>query len=285
MKKVLVLGASGMAGHVVYTYLTELKKYHVIGTTNSNNLEGVSLKMNIFDEKEVRKVIEEVKPDIIVNCIGMLINSSKSNPAQTIYGNSYFPYVLKNLAHDNGAKLIHISTDCVFSGKEGNYTENSFKDAVDIYGLSKNLGEINDSQNLTIRTSIIGPELKQKGEGLFHWFMHQEGVINGYRSNFWSGVTTLELAKFIDWVIANPLTGLIHLTNNQAISKYDLLHLFNDVYEKNIIILDEKDYVCNKSFLNTNDEITFVVPSYKEMLEEQKEFMLNHKENYDNNYF
>lgn len=284
MKKILVLGAAGMAGHVVYTYLTELNKYNVIGTTNSNHLEGISLKMNIFDRKEVEKVIEDVKPDIIINCIGMLIKSSISNPDQTIYGNAYFPYILKNLAHKNNAKLIHISTDCVFSGKVGSYEEDSFKDATDIYGLSKNLGEINDSENLTIRTSIIGPELKQNGEGLFHWFMHQKGTVNGFKSNIWSGITTLELAKFIDWVIDNPIVGLIHLTNNDSISKYNLLHIFNDVYQKDLIIVDEKDYVCNKSFISTNDKMTYMVPKYQEMIEDQKEFMLHHKKFYEN-YF
>ncbi|HAT3993762.1 SDR family oxidoreductase [Elizabethkingia anophelis] len=284
MKKILVLGASGMAGHVVYTYLTELNKYNVVGTTNNNNLEGISLKMNIFDRKEVENVIEDVKPDIIINCIGMLIRSSRSNPDQTIYGNAYFPYILKNLAHKNNAKLIHISTDCVFSGKVGSYEEDSFKDATDIYGLSKNLGEINDSENLTIRTSIIGPELKQNGEGLFHWFMHQKGAVNGFKSNIWSGVTTLELAKFIDWVIDNPIVGLIHLTNNDSISKYNLLHIFNDVYQKDLIIVDEKDYVCNKSFISTNDKMTYMVPKYQEMIEDQKEFMLHHKKFYEN-YF
>lgn len=285
MKKILVLGAAGMAGHVIYTYLTELRKYEVIGTTNSNNLEGVSLKMNIFDKEEINSVIENVEPDLIINCIGMLIRSSKSNPDQTIYGNAYFPYILKDLANKKNAKLIHISTDCVFSGKDGNYTEHSFKDATDIYGLSKNLGEINDSENLTIRTSIIGPEIKRNGEGLFHWFMHQGANVNGFKSNFWSGVTTLELAKFIDWVIDNPLNGLFHLTNNQAISKYDLLHIFNDVFDKNVTILAEKDYICNKSFVNTNNQVTFTVPSYRQMLKEQREFMLNHKKNYDNIYF
>uniref|UniRef100_UPI0028AB8762 sugar nucleotide-binding protein n=1 Tax=Empedobacter sp. TaxID=1927715 RepID=UPI0028AB8762 len=195
MKKILVLGAAGMAGHVVYTYLTELNKYEVIGTTNSNNIKGVNIKLNIFDKDEVEKTIKKLQPDIIVNCIGMLIRTSRTNPDQTIYGNAYFPYILKDLADKNNAKLIHISTDCVFSGKIGGYTENSFKDATDVYGLSKNLGEIIDDKNLTIRTSIIGPELKQNGEGLFHWFMQQDRIVNGFKSNFWSGVTTLELAK------------------------------------------------------------------------------------------
>lgn len=285
MKKILVLGSAGMAGHVVYTYLKDLNKYEIIGTTNSNNLPGVSLKMNIFDVEEVRTVIQKNTPDYVINCIGMLIRTSREHPDQTIYGNAYFPHYLREVVNSVRAKLIHISTDCVFSGKTGKYTEQSYKDATDIYGLSKNLGEIIDNQNLTIRTSIIGPELKQNGEGLFHWFMHQKGVVNGFRSNFWSGVTTLELAKFIDWQIDNPLNGLIHLTNNESISKYDLLQIFNNVYQRGLNILDDKDYICDKSFINTNKLITYQVPSYSQMLKDQNEYMLAYKEFYEKNYF
>ncbi|MGJ1235748.1 dTDP-4-dehydrorhamnose reductase family protein [Sphingobacterium multivorum] len=276
MKKVLVLGAAGMAGHVMYTYLSELNKYEVVGTTNSNNLSGVSYKLDIFNSDNVKEMIERIRPDFIINCIGMLIKTAKEHPDRTIYGNAYFPHLLRKIADENHAKLIHISTDCVFSGKTGRYTEESFKDATDVYGLSKNLGEIVDERNLTIRTSIIGPELKQDGEGLFHWFMSQKGEINGFRSNFWSGVTTLELAKFIDWVIDNPLTGLLHLTNNQPISKYDLLKIFNEVYRKDLKILDEKDYVSDKSFINTNENFGFFVPSYMIMIREQMDFMSSH---------
>ncbi|MGJ1535281.1 dTDP-4-dehydrorhamnose reductase family protein [Sphingobacterium multivorum] len=282
MKKVLVLGAAGMAGHVVYTYLSELNKYEVVGTTNNNYLNGISLKMDIFKPDEVNRIIYQVKPDFIINCIGMLIKTSRQHPDQTIYGNAYFPHLLKKLASENGSKLIHISTDCVFSGSTGSYTENSFKDASDVYGLSKNLGEIIDEENLTIRTSIIGPELKQNGEGLFDWFMSQQGEINGFRSNIWSGVTTLELAKFIDWVLEldQAVVGLVHLTNNQSISKFDLLNIFNKVYDRGLTISDHKDYVCDKSFINTKMNIDHKVPIYKEMIQEQKLFMDEHDDFY-----
>lgn len=277
MIKILVLGAAGMAGHVVYTYLKELGKYDVIGTTNSNNLYGVNLKLDIFKIGEVENIIVEHKPNFIVNCIGMLIKTSITNPEQTIYGNAYFPHLLRKISNKHNIKLIHISTDCVFSGKDGKYIETSFKDATDIYGLSKNLGEIIDSENLTIRTSIIGPEIKNDGEGLFHWFMNKKGSVNGFKSNLWSGVTTLELSKFIDWVIDNPITGLVHLTNGNEISKYDLLVLINDIYQRKIQILDNKDYICDKSFINSNIDLGFKVPTYKVMLEEQQVFMNNHK--------
>lgn len=269
-----------MAGHVVYTYLNEKNKYQLLGTTNSNDFEGNTAKLDIFNQENLLGLIENFNPDIVVNCIGMLINGANQFPDKTIYANSFFPHLLRRLSFEKSFKLIHISTDCVFSGKNGKYTEKSFKDATDIYGLSKSLGEINDASNLTIRTSIIGPEIKQKGEGLFHWFMNQRGPIYGYKSNIWSGVTTLELAQFIDWVIENPLTGLCHLTNNDSISKFDLLHLFNAIYSKQLIISDEKDYASNKSFVNTNSAIGYSVASYKKMLEDQKEFMDAHQNFY-----
>ncbi|MDH6250685.1 dTDP-4-dehydrorhamnose reductase [Chryseobacterium sp. H1D6B] len=285
MKNIIVLGASGMAGHVVYTYLKEKldsQKYRVLGTTNNNNFSDVSQKLNIFDTNEVEKYLVDVKPYMVINCIGMLIKGSKEFPDKTIFANSYFPHFLARLASENSFKLVHISTDCVFSGKKGGYTENSPKDASDIYGMSKALGEIVDSKNLTIRTSIIGPEIKQNGEGLFDWFMKsEESNISGYKSNFWSGITTLELAKFLTWLVSNDnLNELVHLTNNEAVSKYSLLTLFNEVYAKNKTINDDRDYICDKSFINTNKQLTYQVPSYKEMLEEQKEFMKNHSDLY-----
>ncbi len=280
MKRILVMGAAGMAGHMVYTYLQETGKYDVLGTTNNNDLTTPTYKVNIFDPNHVKEVISRTKPQVIINCIGMLIQTSKSYPDRAIYGNAYFPHLLKSLATEHNAKLIHISTDCVFSGRTGGYIESSFKDATDLYGMSKSLGEINDDKHLTIRTSIIGPEIKSDGEGLFHWFMHQTGKVNGFRHNMWSGVTTLELAKFIGWVIENPFAGLIHLTNNQPFSKLNLLKLIKDVYNKTITIAEDEDFICNKSFFSTDPRMSYEVTDYETMLKEQKQFMDRHKHLY-----
>lgn len=285
MKNIVVLGASGMAGHVVYTILKEKldkQNYNVLGTTNSNNFSDITQKLDIFNTNAVEEYLVKEKPYMVINCVGMLIRSSKQFPDKTIFANSYFPHFLAKMASENSFKLVHISTDCVFSGKIGGYTEDSLKDAVDVYGVSKALGEIIDDENLTIRTSIIGPEIKENGEGLFDWFMKtNETNISGYKSNFWSGVTTLELAKFIAWLIDNNnFNQLIHLTNSEAISKYSLLSIFNEVFEQNKTINDKKDYICNKSFINTNRQLTYQVPTYRQMLEEQKEFMKNHSDLY-----
>lgn len=282
IENILVLGASGMAGHVIYTYLKENGNYNVYGTVNTNKFDGIDNVLDIQDRKNVLDLIVEIKPDYVVNCIGVLIKGSSSHPEKAIYANAYFPHFLASLSSEYNFRLIHISTDCVFLGDKGSYLEESIKDARDLYGVSKGLGEVNGGNNMTVRTSIIGPELKKTGEGLFDWFMHQKNMVFGYRNAFWSGVTTLELAKFIGYIISNDLIleKLFHLTNNTPISKFDLLSLFSNIFKKNITISDEKDYAVNKSFINTNLHINHSVSGYEKMLLEQKDFMLKHPEFY-----
>lgn len=282
--KVLVLGASGMAGHVIYTILEE-NGFDVLGTVNNNDFGSKTVKVNVFDCQKLEQLIIEFKPEMVINCIGMLIKGSKSNPEKAVYLNAYLPHLLDSFSRKYNFRFIHISTDCVFSGSKGSYIETDVKDAKDFYGQSKALGEVINDQSLTIRTSIIGPEIVHHGEGLFDWFMLQQNEINGYKSNFWSGITTLELAKFIVFIIQNPISGLYHLTNNTPISKFDLLNIFSRVYQKKINIISEVDYVCDKSFINTNSNVKYIVPSYLVMIEDQKQFMDKYMTNYKSEYF
>lgn len=285
--KVVILGASGMAGHVLKVFLEENTNFQVIGTAFSNVFDKSLIKLDVFDLISVEEMLQKHKPDAIINCVGILINQSVKEPEKAIFVNSFFSHFLNKEAKKINAKLIHLSTDCVFSGKnKGNYTENSQKDALDLYGQSKSLGEIIDDNNvLTIRTSIIGPELpKANSEGLFHWFMSQKGEVFGYKKAIWSGVTTLELSKFISYILSkeNNLSGLFHLTNNTSISKYELLKLFSKVYNlKNVDIKENNEYEINKSFLNTNQREPYIVPSYEQMIVEQYNFMKNHEELYN----
>ena len=158
-KKILLLGATGMAGHVAYHYLNETNKYEIVDVVFRNKLTADSIVLDVTDKHATEELIKTVKPDIIVNCIGILIKGSRQHPDNAIYINAYFPHLLERLSSEINAKLIHISTDCVFSGKKGNYTEYDFRDADDVYGRSKALGEVENDRDLTIRTSIIGPEL------------------------------------------------------------------------------------------------------------------------------
>ncbi len=272
-KKVLLFGATGMAGHIAYYYLQSTERYELINVVYRTKLVKDSIVVDVTDKNAVTKLVEEVRPDLIINCIGVLIKGSKEHPDNAIFINAYFPHLLKKLSDKIGAKLIHISTDCVFSGKRGNYTESDFRDADDIYGRSKALGEIINDKDLTIRTSIIGPELKTNGEGLFHWFMHQTGQVNGFKTAIWGGVTTLELAKAIDNAIVQEQTGLIQLSNGIGITKYDLLSLFKKIWHRsNVNILPYDGNEIDKSIAKS-DKFAYEVPSYEVMLLEQYEWM------------
>lgn len=277
-KRILLFGATGMAGHIAYYYLSSLGRYNIIDVVFRTPLTENSIVINVTDKDAVTKVVREQQPDIILNCVGVLVKGSKEHPDNAIYINAYFPHQLEALADEIGAKLIHISTDCVFSGKKGSYSEEDFRDADDIYGRSKALGEVVNNKNLTIRTSIIGPELKN-GEGLFHWFMNQRGQVNGFQTAIWGGVTTLELAKAIDVAIQQEKTGLIQLSNGIGISKYDLLHLFKNIWNKDIEILPYDGNDVNKSIAKST-RFDYEVPSYEQMLMEQHEWMKNHQELY-----
>lgn len=272
-KKVLLFGATGMAGHIAYYYLQSTERYELINVVYRTKLVKDSIVVDVTDKNAVTKLVEEVRPDLIINCVGVLIKGSKEHPDNAIFINAYFPHLLKKLSDKIGAKLIHISTDCVFSGKRGNYTESDFRDADDIYGRSKALGEIINDKDLTIRTSIIGPELKTNGEGLFHWFMHQTGQVNGFKTAIWGGVTTLELAKAIDNAIVQEQTGLIQLSNGIGITKYDLLNLFKKIWHRsNVNILPYDGNEIDKSIVKS-DKFVYEVPGYEVMLLEQYEWM------------
>ena len=177
-----------------------------------------------------------------------------------------------------GFRLIHMSSDCVFSGANGPYRESDRRDADEVYGRTKALGEIVNDRDLTIRTSKIGPELNAGGSGLFNWFMAQQGRIKGFAEAMWSGVTTLELAKAVDAAINEYTTGLVHLTNGQAISKYELLMLFREIWKRDDIDVErDTSRKSNRGLLRTRSDYRYQVPTYRSMLEEMKSFMDAHR--------
>ncbi len=281
----MILGSAGMLGHMVYNYLKSLNKYIIVDTSFPEKLHGGSKLLNVTNKEELEDFISSEKPDILVNCIGILLRGSKDDPSNAIYLNSYLPHQLSKLLRQNGGKLVHISTDCVFTGNKGKYAETDFKDARDTYGLSKALGEVDNDHDLTMRTSIIGPELKEKGEGLFHWFMKQNGEINGYTKMFWGGVTTLELAKAIDAAIVQEITGLIHVTNSQPISKFEMVTLFKDIWKTDHIqITPVEGKVADKSLISVRNDFKYQVASYSKMIEDQRNWMLTYSNLYVKNY-
>lgn len=272
--KILILGSTGMAGHVVYNYLKKRNDFEIINVAFRKKLNSSTLIVDVTDKLSINKTINEIKPDIIINCIGILIKGAKNNPANAVFINAYFPHLLSDLAMQINAKLIHISTDCVFSGKKGNYLPDSPKDAQDVYGMSKALGEVINNKDLTIRTSIIGPELKTDGEGLLHWFLYQNGVINGFTESYWSGITTLQLAKVIEQSIDNKLTGLLQISNGKKISKFDLLIIFKKIWKKeNIEINSVEGKKVDKSLIPSECKHISQIPDYEIMCIELENWM------------
>jgi dTDP-4-dehydrorhamnose reductase len=265
--KVLIIGATGMLGHITFMHLKKLDKYQLFNSVYRTKLTKDSIICNVRNEKELSSLFSKVRPSIVINCVGALVNESKENPTNAIYLNALLPHKLKDFCNQYQAKLIHISTDCVFSGKDGSYTEEDFRDADDVYGRSKALGEITEMPHCTLRTSIVGPELKQKGTGLFHWFINQKDQVQGFTNALWSGVTTLELAKAIDKVIVNNLIGLYHVTNGEPISKFDLLRLFNELRGNKIKIVPNNEFKINKTLKKSN-KFDFKVLDYNSMLQE-----------------
>lgn len=277
--KVLVLGAGGMAGHVIALRLKE-KGHDVTGLARRELSFCNHVCVDAADETEISRVLSDGNYDVVINAIGVL-HEINFKPAYGIWINSYFPHRLIELLENTQTKLIHLSTDCVFGGHDGGgYKETSIPTATDYYGRSKLLGEFEDDKNLVFRMSIVGPDINEKGTGLFHWFMRQKEAVNGYAEVIWTGVSTIVLADAIDAALQQNLTGIYQLVNNDSINKYELLKLFNDLRKEKILISKTTDYSVDKSLINTRTDFDFVVPSYQEMATGMGEWIRSHKELY-----
>lgn len=280
-KSVLVLGSTGMIGHQIYNYLEKLNIYDLHNIAYRKKLTEDTVLADAMNLEIFLKVISEFNPDYIINCIGILIDKANTNPKDAVFLNAYFPHVLSNLANDIDAKLIHISTDCVFSGNQTiPYIETDIKDGAGIYAKTKSLGEINNEKHLTLRTSVVGPELKEDGEELFHWFMTQSKRIEGYKQSVWSGVTTIYLAKAVNASIKKNISGLHHVTNNLSINKYELLKLFKKYTKKEIILVPVDGTKTNKSFIDTRNVLGLKIPNYEQMIAEMIEVIRENNDLY-----
>lgn len=278
--KYLILGVNGMAGHIIAQYLIE-QGHNVQGFAREQSPICDTIIGDARREQDIREALLSDTYDYVINCIGVLNKFVDANLADGIYLNSVLPHFVAKELEETSTKLIHISTDCVFEGLQGKYVETDVPDATSYYGRSKALGEVVDEKNLTIRTSIIGPELKSNGIGLFHWFMSQTDKVYGYEKVLWSGVTTLQLAKAIVQEIEKPQTGLYHLVNNQDIPKHDLLVLFNKYCREKSIEIGVNDTLVNdKTLRNTREYPPLEVPSYEVMIQEMAEWMKGHPDFY-----
>ena len=278
--KVLILGGTGMAGHTISVYFKEAG-HDVTSFSRSKVDYCKNVNGDITDFKNLKMIINEGQYDAIINAIGVLNQDAEDNKSNAVLLNSYLPHFLSDTTKEMKTRVIHMSTDCVFSGKAGGYSETSFRDGETFYDRSKALGELENNKDLTFRNSIIGPDMSERGIGLFNWFMKQESQINGFTKAIWTGVTTLTLAKAMEQALKENLIGLYNLVNNETISKYELLKLFNKYMKgEQIEILPSDKLSLNKSLINNRTDFSFKVPSYEAMVAEMKEWIENHKDLY-----
>lgn len=278
--KLLILGGTGMAGHTISIYFKEAG-HDVTAFSRSKVDYCKNVNGDITDFENLKKLINEGQYDAIINAIGILNQEAEDHKSNAVLLNSYLPHFLSDTTKEMKTRVVHMSTDCVFSGKTGGYSETSFRDGETFYDRSKALGELENSKDLTFRNSIIGPDMSERGIGLFNWFMKQEGQINGFTKAIWTGVTTLTLAKAMEQALKENLTGLYNLVNNETISKYELLRLFNKYMKaEQIEILPSDNLSLDKSLINNRTDFSFKVPSYEAMVAEMKEWIDNHKDLY-----
>jgi NAD-dependent epimerase/dehydratase len=278
--KFLVCGCNGMAGHTISLYLKE-QGHEVLGFDRQKSLYVDSFVGNAFDTEMLRKVISEGHFDSVINCIGILNQFAEQNKALASFLNSYFPHFLAETTIGTDTQVIHMSTDCVFSGKRGSYTEDDFQNGETFYDRSKALGELNDDKNITLRNSIVGPDINPKGIGLLNWFMQQSGEINGYTKAMWTGQTTLQLAKTMEVAAREKAHGLYNTVPNHSISKNDLCGLFNHYLKNNSIKINPVEGInVDKSLKRTKFEFSYLIPDYEQMVAELAEWIKGHKDMY-----
>lgn len=276
----LICGCNGMAGHTISLYLKE-QGHYVFGFDRRKSDLIDSVAGDACDKEFVNDLVLSGNYDTVINCIGILNQAAEDNKALATYLNSYFPHLLAEITKDTNIQVIHMSTDCVFSGKRGEYTEDDFQDGTTFYDRSKALGELNDDKNITLRNSIVGPDINPNGIGLLNWFLKQEGPINGYTKAMWTGQTTLQLAKTMEQAAIRRAHGLYNTVPDKSISKYDLLKLFNKYLRNDSIVINPVEGVnADKSLKRTKFEFDYLVPDYETMVKEMAEWIKNHKDLY-----
>ncbi|MCD4533745.1 sugar nucleotide-binding protein [Nocardioides sp. cx-169] len=274
---VLILGASGMAGHVVSTYLRE-SGYTVTTAASRHPLDSSTHMVDVRRFQDVETLLATGGYDVVVNCVGALVAASDHAPPLAVALNSLLPHQLAHACASSGPRIIHLSTDCVFSGKTGPYREDSFRDGPGFYDRTKALGELENSKDVTLRTSIVGPEIRTPATGLFHWVMSSQGEVRGFTRSIWNGLTTLQLAKEIDELIRrHDIAGVVQPVPENSISKHDLVELISTTFRhENLTVTPVEGKDADKTLLQTRSDYHRTVPDFQLMLADLRDWMIGH---------
>lgn len=282
--KFFVCGCNGMAGHTISLYLQE-QGHQVYGFDLQKSKYIKSFAGNAFDTDAIANAIKVGKYDTVINCIGVLNNFAENNHALAAFLNGYFPHFLAKITEETDTQVIHMTTDCVFSGKKGNYTEHDLRDGETFYDRSKALGEIEDGKNISLRNSIVGADINPNGIGLLNWFMNntngESPVVNGYTKAMWTGQCTYQLAKTMEAAARERAHGLVNAVPESDISKYELLKLFNKYLRGGRVTINPVEGVnADKSLKRTNWDFNYRIPDYEQMVSEMADWIFKHKDLY-----
>lgn len=283
--RVLILGASGMLGHTAFRLFANDPTFQVFGTIRSETArtylpESPSAKLisevDVDSIDSLLRAFAESRPDVVINCIGIVKQlKNASDPLVAIPMNAIIPHRIARVAAAGGARMVHVSTDCVFTGAKGNYLESDTPDALDLYGRSKLMGEVDYPNAVTLRTSIVGPEMFGAGTGLIGWFLNQSGSVKGFRRAVFSGFPTVTLARIIrDHVVPRPdLRGVYHVSAD-PIDKYTLLQLVRHAWDKRIDIEPDDKLVIDRSLNSARFRaaVGFTPRAWPELVQEMRAF-------------
>ena len=270
-----------MAGHTISLYLKE-RGHRVVGFSR----RGVpflddQVVGDARDEALLAETLSRGEFDVAVNCVGVLNQYAERDPEGAAYLNGGLPHVLARICEGTPTRVFHMSTDCVFAGNTGPYTEDSAPDGESVYDRTKAAGELRDRKNLTFRNSIVGPDTDPDGIGLLNWFMRQAGPVKGYTGAIWTGLTTLELAKAMECAAREDVSGLVSMVPPGSISKFDLLRLFNDALRGGSVEIVPDDDVClDKTLVRTNFDSAFRPKGYPEQVSEMASWVRGHRDLY-----
>ena len=270
-----------MAGHIISLYLQK-QGHDVTGFARAKSQFIPTIIGDAANTELLCEAIQAGNYDSVINAIGLLNQFAENNHSTAILLNSFLPHFLAEVTDGTQTQIIHMSTDCVFSGKTGHYTESSQPDGYTFHDRSKAMGELTDNKNLTLRNSIVGPDIKTSGIGLLNWFMQQPGPsVNGFTRAIWTGQTTLQLAKTMEKAAMQRANGLINAVPAESITKYELLKLFNRHLRGNALEIIPVDGVtADKSLIRTNFEFDYQIPDYETMVSDLADWMRAHRSLY-----
>lgn len=278
---IFVIDSAGVVGHAVALYFQQ-QGHQVTGYSEKpfdlvNTVSG-----SLMDAERIGREVQQGDYDAVIYCAAIVNEAAEADKAGALFINAYLPHFLEKLTEGTKTVVVHRSTDCIFSGEKGGYTLQDLPDAKSFYARTKVLGELVNQKDITIRTSLVGPDYNKSGSSLFNWFYNQQGEVNGFANAIWTGLTTIEFARQIEHLLQIKAHGLFQLVPDSAISKYELLRLFEKYFPGNRKINRVESRQVDKSLLPENNGCDVTVPGYEAMVKDMAQWIVDHKTLYTN---